>query len=207
MMGRIRFLLFIAFAAIAGAVAGRVAAEVRRQREAGEPVNLSLGQDVAQVQIARILVVVDVAAEAEFPEQQLVGGLHRRACQRLAGAASDLLDQRVRHVLEASLVGVDVDVRILGLRDQERRAGHGHLVRRPGDHGAELLQDVLVGGHRGGRERAGLKPSNRMIFTAVTESSSSTPTIFTSGYATKYANTGTHSIATAPLKRFDPLTR
>lgn len=41
-MGRIRFLLFIALAAVAGAVAGRVAAEVRRQQEAGEPVNISI---------------------------------------------------------------------------------------------------------------------------------------------------------------------
>lgn len=42
MMGRIRFLLFIALAAIAGAVAGRVAAQVRRQQEAGEPIDISL---------------------------------------------------------------------------------------------------------------------------------------------------------------------
>jgi hypothetical protein len=41
-MGRIRFLLFIAVAAIAGAVAGRIAAEVRRQQEAGEPIDISL---------------------------------------------------------------------------------------------------------------------------------------------------------------------
>ncbi|MGE3857415.1 MAG: hypothetical protein AB7G21_10720 [Dehalococcoidia bacterium] len=41
-MARIRFLLFIALAAVAGAVLGRVAAEVRRQQEAGEPVDVSL---------------------------------------------------------------------------------------------------------------------------------------------------------------------
>ena len=41
-MRRIRFLLFIAVAAIAGAVAGRIAAEVRRQQEAGEPIDISL---------------------------------------------------------------------------------------------------------------------------------------------------------------------
>lgn len=41
-MGRIRFLLFIAVAAIVGAIAGRVAAEVRRQKEAGEPISVSL---------------------------------------------------------------------------------------------------------------------------------------------------------------------
>ena len=49
-MGRIRFLLFIAVAAIAGAVAGRVAAEVRRQQEAGEPLNLSLSDVKIRVQ-------------------------------------------------------------------------------------------------------------------------------------------------------------
>ena len=42
MMRRIRFLLLIAVAAAVGAVAGRVAAEVRRQREAGERIDLSL---------------------------------------------------------------------------------------------------------------------------------------------------------------------
>lgn len=42
MMGRIRFLLLIAIAASAGAVAGRVAAEVRRQRDAGQHIDLSL---------------------------------------------------------------------------------------------------------------------------------------------------------------------
>jgi len=41
-MRRIRFLLFIAVAAVAGAVAGRIAAEVRRQQEAGEPIDISL---------------------------------------------------------------------------------------------------------------------------------------------------------------------
>src|SRR5690606_29793014 len=49
-MGRIRFLLFIAIAAIAGAVAGRVAAEVRRQQEAGEPIELSLEDVKIRVQ-------------------------------------------------------------------------------------------------------------------------------------------------------------
>jgi hypothetical protein len=49
-MRRVRFLLFIAFAAIAGAVAGRVAAEVRRQQEAGEPVELSLKDVKIRVQ-------------------------------------------------------------------------------------------------------------------------------------------------------------
>ncbi len=41
-MGRIRFLLVIAVAAIAGAVLGRIAAEVRRQEEEGEPFDISL---------------------------------------------------------------------------------------------------------------------------------------------------------------------
>lgn len=41
-MSRIRFLLFIAVAAIAGAVAGRVAAELRRKQEAGEPLQVTL---------------------------------------------------------------------------------------------------------------------------------------------------------------------
>lgn len=50
MMGRIRFLLFIAAAAIAGAIAGRVAAELRRQREAGEPMGISLNDVKIRVQ-------------------------------------------------------------------------------------------------------------------------------------------------------------
>ena len=50
MMGRIRFLLFIAIAAIVGAVAGRVAAEVRRQQEAGEPIDISLNDVKVQIQ-------------------------------------------------------------------------------------------------------------------------------------------------------------
>ncbi|RLT44259.1 MAG: hypothetical protein DWI58_01450 [Chloroflexi bacterium] len=41
-MRHIRFLLFIAIAAVAGAVAGRVAAQVRRQQESGEPIDISL---------------------------------------------------------------------------------------------------------------------------------------------------------------------
>jgi len=49
-MARIRFLLFIAVAAIAGAVLGRVAAEVRRQQEAGEPVDVSLNTVKIRVQ-------------------------------------------------------------------------------------------------------------------------------------------------------------
>lgn len=61
-MSRVRFLLFIAFAAIAGAVAGRVAAEVRRQQEAGEPIELSLkdvkirAQDVVPGLVAAVRV-------------------------------------------------------------------------------------------------------------------------------------------------------
>lgn len=50
MMGRIRFLLFIAIAAIVGAVAGRVAAEVRRQQEAGEPIDISLNDVKVRIQ-------------------------------------------------------------------------------------------------------------------------------------------------------------
>ncbi len=42
MMRRIRSLLFIAIAAAIGAIAGRVAAEVRRQQESGEPVEIKL---------------------------------------------------------------------------------------------------------------------------------------------------------------------
>ena len=49
-MRRIRFLLFIAVAAIVGAVAGRVAAEVRRQQEAGEPVSVSLDDVKIRIQ-------------------------------------------------------------------------------------------------------------------------------------------------------------
>lgn len=49
-MGRIRFLLFIAVAAIVGAIAGRVAAEVRRQQEAGEPISVSLDDVKIRVQ-------------------------------------------------------------------------------------------------------------------------------------------------------------
>ena len=49
-MGRIRFLLFIAVAAIAGAVLGRIAAEVRRQEEAGEPFDISLRTVTIRVQ-------------------------------------------------------------------------------------------------------------------------------------------------------------
>ncbi len=41
-MRHIRFLLMIALAAVAGAVAGRIAAEVRRQQESGDPVDISL---------------------------------------------------------------------------------------------------------------------------------------------------------------------
>ena len=61
-MGRIRFLLFIAVAAIAGAVAGRIAAEVRRQQEAGEPIDISLSdvkiraQDVVPGLVAAVRV-------------------------------------------------------------------------------------------------------------------------------------------------------
>lgn len=50
MMARIRFLLFIAVAAVAGAVAGRVARELRRQQEAGEPLGVSLADVKIQVQ-------------------------------------------------------------------------------------------------------------------------------------------------------------
>ncbi len=49
-MRRIRFLLFIAVAAIVGAVAGRVAAEVRRQQEAGEPISVSLDDVKIRIQ-------------------------------------------------------------------------------------------------------------------------------------------------------------
>lgn len=49
-MGRIRFLLFIAVAAIVGAIAGRVAAQVRRQQEAGEPISVSLDDVKIRIQ-------------------------------------------------------------------------------------------------------------------------------------------------------------
>ncbi|MFA7248759.1 MAG: hypothetical protein WC273_03935 [Dehalococcoidia bacterium] len=50
MMRRIRFLLVIALAAIAGAIVGRVAAEVRRKQEAGEPIELSISDVKIRVQ-------------------------------------------------------------------------------------------------------------------------------------------------------------
>lgn len=49
-MARIRFLLFIAAGAIAGALAGRVAADLRRRQEAGEPLEVSLDSVKIRVQ-------------------------------------------------------------------------------------------------------------------------------------------------------------
>jgi hypothetical protein len=51
MLRRLRFLFFVALAAVAGAVAGRIAAEARRRQEAGEsPAGLDLSKITIRVQ-------------------------------------------------------------------------------------------------------------------------------------------------------------
>ena len=76
-------------------------------------------QDIIHVEVAGILVVLGVPPEAELAVQELVHG-HDRAARVVPDVgARELLFEGLRDVLEPPLVGVDVEVGILGLRGDE----------------------------------------------------------------------------------------
>ena len=66
MLRRLRFLLLIAVAAVAGAVAGRVAADVRRRREAGEA---PAGFDLARITVRAQDLVPGLVAAVRVRDQ------------------------------------------------------------------------------------------------------------------------------------------
>ena len=164
----------------------------------------ALGEHDVQVEVARVVVMIRVAAEPEFRIEQLVERLHgTERGSRTVGVALEAARERLRHVVEAPIEGVDVDIDILGAGRNQCGARERNGVSGTGGRLLEAGERVLEGAHCGGWSRAGVKPSKRRIFNAVTVSNSRTPMSFTVGTSCEYVSTGISSMPSTPAMRRD----
>lgn len=120
-MRHVRFLLMIAIAAVAGAVAGRVAAEVRRQQETGDPIDLSLNDVRIRAQdIVPGLVAAARVRDTPWSWLHIPSWLAAFGVNLGVGAVGGDLS-RIREMAERaafSLAGIEID-------DDDDRDGFG----------------------------------------------------------------------------------
>ena len=107
----------------------------QRDRDAGLPV-----EDVAEVAVARVVVLLGVAAEALLLEQVAVEGHDRPLRARLLLEAAAQGDA---HLVEADEVGPHVEALVLLRRDEQGRLGEVHLPVRAGEYLFETIPRAL----------------------------------------------------------------
>ena len=157
-MRRVRSLLFVLLAAALGAVLGRIALEARQKMDAGEaPTSVDLRRVTIRVQdeipglVAAFRVNDTPWSWFHIPSwlavDELVHGLDRAPGMGADAAARELLFQGLGDVLQALLVGVDVQVGVLGTRGDEGGACQRDFVCGARYGLAELLEDVFEGAH------------------------------------------------------------
>ena len=132
---------------------------------------------LVEQQVARVGVVLLVSVEAEFAEQELVGGLD---LHEWLGGGVDARLQAEPPLAQLRLVAVDVEAGTLALRDQQGGTREGHVVPGLPEGGAELVGQV---GERCVRRsgHATANPSTRHSFTKSSDTSTATPSIGTGG--------------------------